>query len=488
MEILDDLAKAALRQETILTIGIFDGLHRGHQALIRRVVDRARETDCLAAVLTFHPHPAAVLRPDQAPPMLTTPGEKVALFETSGIDLVVLLPFSHELARTSARRFSERLRNSLRMRELWIGSDFVLGHRREGNVSRLRKYGQELGFEVHVIDPVLQAGSDLTVVSSSRIRTLLQAGKIREASELLGRYPSLSGEVVYGAQRGRTLGFPTANLEVRSERAVPANGVYAVFALLGAERHAGVANVGIRPSFDNGQRTVETHILGFDRDIYGCDLVIEFVARLRDERRFEDIGDLVTQIQADCREARRILAGAWQSSAWEAPDRRSRSAPVEAAANEDSDINRATDKGAEEFRPGACRHRVEEVEHTADRAIKVWGGSLPAVFVGAARGMYGLMADSEGLVATNWREIHLEGLDRESLLVEWLNELLFITEMEALLLVEAQIVTLSNEALIARVGMVQGEVTMAQIKAATFHNLTIREDETGWTTVITFDV
>jgi riboflavin kinase/FMN adenylyltransferase len=419
MDIIDDLTKADLRHETILTIGAFDGVHRGHQALICAVIAQAHATDRLAALVTFHPHPAVVLAPERAPRYLTTPGEKMALLESLGVDLVVMLPFNRQMAATPARDFMEKVSDHLRLRELWIGADFALGRNREGNVSLLRQLGQDLGYDVHVFEPVLGAEE---VISSSRIRSLLAEGRVEEASGLLGRYPSLSGEVVIGAQRGRELGFPTANLQVRSEQAVPADGVYAVFALLGTERFSAVANIGVRPSFDNGLRTVETHILDFDRDIYGCDLVIEFVARLRDERRFEDIDELVAQIQQDSQAAQGILGGQRQAANVEGGGR----AP--------------------------CRYRYREVDHTADRALRVWGHQLEDLFAGAAKGMYSLMADLDGLVAIDWREIRLEAWDPPSLLVDWLNELLFLTEMEGLVFVDSHIESLDETVLVARAG------------------------------------
>lgn len=473
MQVIDDLTKVDLHQDTILTIGAFDGLHRGHQELIAGVVERARATNRVAALLTFHPHPAVVLAPARAPRYLTTPGEKMALLESLGLDLVLLLPFSRQVAATSAREFMEQVARHLRPRELWVGTDFALGRNREGDVPRLRELGRDLGFEVQAYEPVL---GDEMVISSSRIRSLLAEGCIREVTRLLGRYPSLSGEVVVGAQRGRTLGFPTANLEVRPERAVPADGVYAVLAVLGTERYLAVANIGVRPSFDNGQRTVETHILDFEQDIYGCDLVVEFVARLRDERRFASIDDLIAQIERDCEAARRVLG---------------------------DELERV---GAVDSVLAGCRYRYQEVDHTADRALRVWGQDLPDLFVGAARGMYHLMAKLDALVSANWCTIQLEAWDRESLLVDWLNELLFRTEMEGLLFVDFRIESLRDLAgeqgdssperpgsanrasLVATVGGVRAPVTRAHIKATTFHNLSLVRDESGWSTVITFDV
>lgn len=456
MDVIDDLARANVRQETIVTIGAFDGVHQGHQALIRAIVACSKDTNRLATVVTFHPHPVAVLAPDRAPASLTTPGEKAALLEALGVDLLVLLPFNRQMAATPARDFMQLLSRHLRLRELWVGPDFALGRNREGNVPYLQELGQELGYEVRVIERVTGSGE---VISSSRIRALLREGRVEEATRLLGRYPALSGQVVGGARRGHRLGFPTANLEVRAERAVPANGVYAVFARLGEERYGGVANVGVRPSFDSGQRTIEVHIFNFDQDIYGCDLVVEFVARLRDERRFEEIEELVAQIGRDKEAAQHIL------KEQEAGGRKQEAGPL-----------------------SPCPYRYRELEHTADRALQVWAVGLPELFVGAAEGMYSLIADLEELVATGWREVRLEAWDRETLLVSWLNELLFFTEMEGVLFVEVRLESLTDTTLVAQVGGIHAPVTKAHIKAATFHNLAIVQEGGEWSTTITFDV
>ena len=305
MQIIDDLSQVHLDKDTILTIGAFDGVHRGHQYLIGQLLQKARETHRLAGLITFHPHPSAVLSPGNPTRYITTPGEKAALLERLGLDIVAILPFSREMAQTSARCFIEMVSRQLRMTELWVGKDFALGYGRQGTPDVLRALGQEMGFSVETIIPLVWKDE---IISSTRIRSLLFRGRVHEAAELLGRYSSLAGEVVRGAQRGRCLGFPTANLEVRAERAVPANGVYAAYAVLGEERYQGVANVGVRPSFDNGERTVETYVLDFEADIYGYDLVVEFVQRLRPEKRFTDIKELIAQIERDIVEARRILA------------------------------------------------------------------------------------------------------------------------------------------------------------------------------------
>ncbi len=466
MQVLDDLSRASLRQETILTIGAFDGVHRGHRALIQAVVDRARATNRLAALITFHPHPALFLARDLSAPAqsfyLTTPGEKLVLLEGLGLDLVALLPFDRELADTSARDFMHSVSQYLRTRELWVGPDFCLGRKKEGNVARLRELGSEMGYELSVFQPVVDLANGQTTISSSRIRALLREGQVELVAEMLGRDFSISGEVVTGAHRGRKLGFPTANLQVRAERALPANGVYAVYAVLGDMRYPAVANVGVRPSFDSGPRTIETHILDFYDDIYGCDLKVEFVARLRDEQRFDTPDALIAHVRQDSQTARGILRA---------------QAAVEPGG--------AASTGRETSTP--CPYWFEEVEHTADRALRVWGRELPDLFAGAARGMVRLMADLDGLVATRWREIRLEALDRETLLVAWLNELLFITESEGLLLVEFRCKSVTETTLVAWVGGTPARATMAPVKAATFHDLELVQDGAGWSTLVTFD-
>ena len=319
MEIIDDLSSANLNSDTVLTVGAFDGVHRGHQHLIQQTVEQARQTKRLAGLITFYPHPSAVLSPYHPARYLSTPGEKAALLEKLGLDVLAILPFDQEMAQTSARDFIAQVHRHLHIAELWVGADFALGRAREGDVEALRALGQELGFTVRVIEPLTLQGE---TVSSTRIRSLLLKGKVRQAAQLLARYPSLAGEVVRGSQRGHCLGFPTANLEVRKERVIPADGIYAVYARLGEERHQGVANVGVRPSFEvGGQRIVEVHILDFEEDIYGCDLVVEFVERLRDERRYASVEELRAQIERDVEKARRILSEALPTPAASKNDR-----------------------------------------------------------------------------------------------------------------------------------------------------------------------
>jgi len=304
MELIDDLASAHVERPTVVTVGAFDGLHVGHQHIIKQLIHHARETRRLSAVVTFHPHPRAVLRPWLSPKVLTTPGEKAVLLAQMGLDILVLVSFTPELAHTPAGEFVRLLRERLRMEELWVGHDFALGRGREGNVPALQAMGERLGFVVKVLEPVTIDGRP---VSSTEVRELLATGQVDEARRLLGRPYSVAGEVVSGARRGRCLGFPTANLAVRPERALPPDGVYAVYALIGTERLPAVANIGERPSFNTGQHAIEVHILDYSGDLYGHDLAIEFVRRLRAEQRFSDVCELIEQISRDVEEARRIF-------------------------------------------------------------------------------------------------------------------------------------------------------------------------------------
>jgi riboflavin kinase/FMN adenylyltransferase len=304
-----ELARLALpdelaHRESVLTIGAFDGIHLGHQALIQRLVDRAKRQDQSSGLITFYPHPATILAPQHPTLYLTTPGEKMVLLEPFGLDWLAVLSFTPQLATTLPRVFVQHLYERVNMRSLWVGTDFALGRNREGDIVTLRYLGQEMGFDVHEIPYVASEGDK---VSSTRIRTLLRQGCVAKAARLLGRYYNLCGEVVHGAQRGRRLGYPTANISVLPNRVVPVDGIYATLTCLGTECYSSVTSIGVRPSFDNGERSVEVYLLDFDGDLYGCDLSVAFVARLRPELRFADVQDLIDQIGRDVRKARQIL-------------------------------------------------------------------------------------------------------------------------------------------------------------------------------------
>ncbi len=291
---------------TWLTIGSFDGVHRGHRAILRKLVAGAHAAGAPAAVLTFHPHPATVLRGRSGPFYLTTPAERAELLAGLGVDVVITQLFDRQLAAQSAREFVERLVGRLGMRHLYIGQDFALGRGREGDLPALRRLGKELGFVVNVMRPIRLEGQ---VVSSSRIRSALAEGDLRTVQRLLGRSYTVDGEVVTGDGRGRTIGIPTANLNIWEGRLLPKVGVYACTAVLDGKAWRAVANIGMRPTFDQqpGLPRLEAHLLDFSGDLYGQQVSLAFLAHLRDERRFPDAQALVEQIHQDIRRAREII-------------------------------------------------------------------------------------------------------------------------------------------------------------------------------------
>ena len=300
---LEDVQPSA---PTVLAVGVFDGVHIGHQALLRELVARARGRDCTPAVLTFHPHPDVVLGHVSGRFYLTTPPQRAELLAELGVELIVTHPFDEQVRRMRAAAFVERLVRHLRVCELWVGADFALGYKREGNVAFLRAQGAEHGFAVRAVELLVSDGNG-QVVSSSGVREALRAGDVERATRWLGRPYRLEGEVVHGDMRGRTIGFPTANLDVWEEQLLPAEGVYAGWAHLGGETLMAVANIGSRPTFDHGVVTVEVYLLDFDRDIYGARLAFDVVARLRAERKFASVDALVAQIGRDVERARVLL-------------------------------------------------------------------------------------------------------------------------------------------------------------------------------------
>ena len=291
---------------SVLTIGSFDGVHRGHQLLIRTLVAEAKSKRLPSVVLTFYPHPSVVLRGRQPVFYITSPEEKAALLGGLGVEVVISQRFTEELSQVTASSFLDMLQERLGLASLWIGEDFALGHRREGNRLFLERASQERGFNLHVVGPVKISGE---VVSSTRVREALRSGDVARASIYLGRPFSIPGTVVRGAGRGRTLGIPTANLLVWEERAFPAAGVYACLADFAGGRWKAVTNVGFRPTFDERNRlpTIETHVLDFEGELYEQEVRLSFVERLRDERRFPGPEALVAQIREDILKARQVL-------------------------------------------------------------------------------------------------------------------------------------------------------------------------------------
>ncbi len=305
MEIIRDPITVRLPRPTVLTIGSFDGIHRGHQYLIERVVARAKELDAASALVTLHPHPKIVLRPNSPLQYLSTLEERLDLLAPLGLDYAVVFPFSLETSQIRARDFVQLLLDHLRLREIFCGADFALGYKREGNVEFLRALGRETGFTVSVVEPQAFDGE---IMSSSRIRQMIAAGDLADATRFLGRDPSVRGRVVKGDQRGRTLGFPTANLAIAERRLIPADGIYAVRVKIGDQWRDGAANIGIRPTFDAGHRLVEVYVLDFDGDLYDQVIEVKFVQRLRGEIKFDRVDALIAQMRDDLVETRKILA------------------------------------------------------------------------------------------------------------------------------------------------------------------------------------
>lgn len=288
----------------IVALGNFDGLHRGHLQLIEQVRRRAGERGGTAAALIFDPHPPRVLRPDKAPPLLMTLEQKLEAFQRAGLQGVAIVHFTRELSQWEPEAFVETvLIDWLKVSEVWAGANFLFGRDRAGTFTLLRTLGEDRGFRAQQIEPV--RFKDF-VISSTRIRHLLAEGRVDEAGSLLGHHYFIDGTVVRGDGRGRTLGFPTANLETANEL-VPPRGIYTTIATVDEVHHPSVTSIGIRPTFGDGPLTIETHLLDGPRDLYGATLRLSFVSRLRDERRFDDVEALKAAITADCAQARDVL-------------------------------------------------------------------------------------------------------------------------------------------------------------------------------------
>lgn len=290
----------------VLALGNFDGLHRGHRKILDRVSRVAGERGATAVVMTFDPHPSRVLRADKAPPLLMTKAQKLDAFAEAGLQGAAIVRFTFELSRWDPETFVQTvLVDWLRVSEVWVGANFLFGHDRTGNFSRLRLLGARYGFKAEKIDPVRYKDF---VVSSTRIRRLVSEGRVDEAGALLGHQYSIEGHVVRGDQRGRTIGFPTANLCTENEL-LPPRGVYATTATIHGIVRPSVTNVGVRPTVDDsGKTTIETHVFDVNVDLYGASVRVGFVQRIRDERAFESVDLLKAQIAADCSRVR-VLFG-----------------------------------------------------------------------------------------------------------------------------------------------------------------------------------
>ena len=289
----------------IAALGNFDGVHRGHQALLAHVCRRAAARGGTPVALIFDPHPASIVRPDKAPALLMTLDQKLRAFESAGLGGVAIVRFTPELSRWEPERFVESvLIDWLRVSEVWVGENFLFGRDRTGTFTLLRAIGEDRGFRTDKIDPVLYKDF---VVSSSRIRRLLGEGRVDEAAALLGHHYIIEGTVVRGDGRGRELGVPTANLQTPNA-VLPADGIYVTQACVGGVWHPSVTSVGVRPTIGDGRHTVETFLLDGTHELYGERLRLAFVKWLREERKFDDLGALTAQMNIDCAQARDLLA------------------------------------------------------------------------------------------------------------------------------------------------------------------------------------
>src|ERR1700674_504956 len=286
------------------TIGSFDGIHRGHQALLKPLIAGARTAGAASVLVTFEPHPRCVIDPDHCPPLLTTLEEKTWLLDQLGLDHIVVIPFTPQVAARSAATFMERLLRGIELRRMVVGENHRFGHGQRGDPALLRRLGARHGFTVEIA-PTLLRGRE--PISSSRIRRLVLLGQVRAAAQLLGRDHVIRSTVEHGAKRGRQLGFPTANLQIGPNKLIPPNAIYASRVDIEGQTHGGATSIGVRPTFGGSTLTVEVFVLDFERDLYDNLITVWFVERLRAEKRFATVPALQQQMARDVEKARRIL-------------------------------------------------------------------------------------------------------------------------------------------------------------------------------------
>ena len=301
MKIFHGTENANILRPTVLTLGVFDGLHLGHQRIMQKVVERANAVGAHATAITFDPHPRAVLHPESAPPLLQTLDQRLANFEVLGIEQAIVIPFDRDFAAQSAEDFiSEIIRDRLHAREVYLGKGFAFGRARGGNIELLRKMSSELGFVADEVDEVRLRGQR---ISSSRIRELLAAGEVNLVRRMLGRPYGVEGVIIRGDRRGHTIGFPTANLHPHN-RVIPKFGVYATATLIDGTWRRSITNIGVRPTFGvDAEPSIESYVFDFDGDLYGDVLRVRFLHRIRDERKFSGIDELKAQIERDSQRA-----------------------------------------------------------------------------------------------------------------------------------------------------------------------------------------
>jgi riboflavin kinase/FMN adenylyltransferase len=305
MRLFHGTDNAEIQRPTVLTLGVFDGLHLGHQLIMKTVAERARAIGAVPTVITFDPHPRAVLHPESAPPLLQTFDQKIEALGILGIEQTIIIRFTEEFARIHAEEFlRDVIGERLQAREVYLGRGFAFGHDREGNIELLKRVSDELGFHADEVPEVRLRGQR---ISSSRVRQMLAAGKVNLARRMLGRPYGVEGQVVRGDERGHQLGFPTANLAPQN-RVIPADGVYVTATLIEHEWRRSVTNIGTRPTFEDGHnRLVETHVMNWAGDLYGDVVRVRFLHRLRAEKKFASVDELRTQIERDIARAHRYF-------------------------------------------------------------------------------------------------------------------------------------------------------------------------------------
>lgn len=304
MLVEEELARFSPGKDTLLTVGVFDGVHLGHKRLLLKLLEQARQSDLLSGVVTFHQHPEDLFSSPTKLPFLTDMEARISLLRNEGVDIVVPLSFTNELAQLGARQFASLLQKHLRMRGLVIGPDFALGRGREGDAVTLQRLGQDMNFSVTVVPPLEINGE---IVSSTAIRKALADGDMKKFRQLSGSSFSLRGKVVSGAGRGEILGFPTANLDISSGQALPPDGVYASWAYVNGKAYPSMTNIGQCPTFGDGERTVEAYLVDYIGDLYGHELQIDLVDRLRDEKKFASADELKAQVAEDIKQGKTIL-------------------------------------------------------------------------------------------------------------------------------------------------------------------------------------
>lgn len=304
MQLYHSLEQVSL-QNSWLTVGVFDGVHRGHQQILKKLTAGAQERGVPAVVLTFQPHPAKLFGRGEIR-LLTLPDERAELLGSFGVDVVIVHPFDQNVANTTAFDFMQQLKQRLGISHLVLGYDSTLGKNREGDATRLREIGQELGYSVEVVSAL---SDESGVISSTEIRKLIETGNVAEAARLMGHPYSLHGPVIHGDARGRTINVPTANIAYSQDKMIPANGIYACWAYLHGQKYQAAINIGVNPTFTPEKQipNVEAHLLDFRGEIYDEDVRLEFVARLRNELRFDSVEKLLEQIWKDIEDTKQIL-------------------------------------------------------------------------------------------------------------------------------------------------------------------------------------